>query len=780
MPFTFAFLLLLFISEIVYTQNVIPLKLEDIMQGEDFIGHSPQDIQWSIDSKKIYFSKKISNNLDQLEKYKICMKDSLIDIITPQTRVSPYEKGVWNRNFNKYLYSYGGDLYLYETTQDTLKRLTQNLGSKTPLRFADDENGFYYTHNNNVYYWNLEKDFVKQLTDFKNEDEPKPKKANLNEQWLRDQQEDLFEIIKIKNNNAENIRIQKQEAEIKTIFTGKNKPTFLQVSPDGNFIFYSVIKTIKGKVTEVPDFMDTSGYVSSIKSRAKVGTESFISESFIYDRERDTIYRVKANRLSGIRDKPQYLREYHQDTADYHSQYDYDREVQISQPIFNNSGRALVEVKSYDHKDRWIAFLNILTGELEEIDRQRDEAWIGGPGIYSNNMGWLNDDSKVWFLSEKTGYSHIFMYDCIQRNMTQLTQGLFEILEVKLSQDGTKFYVTANAEGPHEHHYYHIDIESGHMTQITQKKGGHEIFISPDEKQLAMRYSNSNTPWELYIMENREGATSYQLTHSTTPQFRDYSWQKPEIIWFQANDGVQVPARIYKPKKSRKKGKAVIFVHGAGYLQNVHHWWSSYHREYMFHHFLVEQGYMVLDIDYRGSKGYGRDWRTAIYRHMGGRDLQDHLDGAQYLIENHNIDKNKIGIYGGSYGGFITLMALFTSPSTFRCGAALRSVTDWAHYNHGYTSRILNTPASDPMSYKKSSPIYFADGLRNDLLILHGMVDVNVQFQDVVRLSQKLIELKKDKWEMAVFPVEDHGFRYSDSWLDEYKRIYALFEKTLK
>jgi dipeptidyl aminopeptidase/acylaminoacyl peptidase len=123
--------------------------------------------------------------------------------------------------------------------------------------------------------------------------------------------------------------------------------------------------------------------------------------------------------------------------------------------------------------------------------------------------------------------------------------------------------------------------------------------------------------------------------------------------------------------------------------KNVHEWWSSYYREYMFHNVLVDNGYAVLDIDYRASDGYGRDWRTGIYRFMGGKDLNDQLDGAKYLVEELDCDPKKLGIYGGSYGGFMTLMAMFTAPGTFRSGAALRSVTDWAHYNHGYTSNIL-------------------------------------------------------------------------------------------
>ena len=281
-------------------------------------------------------------------------------------------------------------------------------------------------------------------------------------------------------------------------------------------------------------------------------------------------------------------------------------------------------------------------------------------------------------------------------------------------------------------------------------------------------------------MPNKKGAEMVQLTNSTTDEFNSYNWMDSQIIYFKARDGVDVPATLYQPNPDKKNGAAIIFVHGAGYTQNVHYWWPSYFREYMFHNFLADNGYTVLAIDYRASEGYGRDWRTAIYRHMGGKDMEDQIDGAKYLVDQQGIDKNRIGIYGGSYGGFMTLMCMFTSPDTFKSGAALRSVTDWAHYNHGYTANILNTPVEDPKAYQQSSPIYFAEGLKGNLLMLHGMIDRNVHFQDIVRLSQRLIELKKEKWELAVFPLEDHGFVEASSWSDEYRRIYKLFEETLK
>jgi dipeptidyl aminopeptidase/acylaminoacyl peptidase len=321
----------------------------------------------------------------------------------------------------------------------------------------------------------------------------------------------------------------------------------------------------------------------------------------------------------------------------------------------------------------------------------------------------------------------------------------------------------------------------GARTCITTALGHHQAFVSPDEKRIAVIYSYVTKPPDLYVQDFQAGAKQVQATSSPAPDFANYPWQEAPIVHFQARDGVMVPARLYKPKGWKAGGPGVVFVHGAGYAQNVHHGWAAgYRQEYAFHHFLMEHGYLVMDCDYRASAGYGRDWRTAIYRHMGGTDLDDQVDLAKYMVKEQGVDEKRIGVYGGSYGGFITLMAMFTTPDVFAAGAALRPVTDWAHYNHGYTASILNLPQKDAEAYRKSSPIYYAQGLKGALLICHGMVDTNVLFQDSVRLVQRLIELRKENWEIAPYPVEDHGFLEPTSWADEYKRIFKLFETNLK
>ncbi len=257
----------------------------------------------------------------------------------------------------------------------------------------------------------------------------------------------------------------------------------------------------------------------------------------------------------------------------------------------------------------------------------------------------------MYFQSEADGYAHLYTIDLNTGQKKQLTKGTFEVQNVRLSADKQSFYLTTNEAHPGEQHYYRMPATGGERIRLTQKTGAYQVALSTDETKMAYLYSSATQPWELFIQENNPAAQPTQITYSQSKQFQSYHWREPKIVTIRARDGADVYARLYEGKGKNGQKPAVIFVHGAGYLQNAHRWWSTYFREYMFHNFLVDNGYTVLDMDYRGSAGYGRDWRTGIYRHMGGKDLSDHVDGAEWLVKNQGVDPKRLGIYGGSMAG---------------------------------------------------------------------------------------------------------------------------------
>ncbi len=769
------------------TDSLKVLTVSRIMRDASWIGNLPSNVFWSEDSKTVYFDWNPGNKNDD-SLYSVNIGETIPHKVFIKNRENiPSQYGSYNQARTKKVYTKNGDIFLLDILSGKNLRLTKTLAREYNPTFLLDENEICYILNNNVFKLNLANGVTEQLTNFVKENASRKKKLTLQQKFLKDEQLNLFKSVREQKEKRDKQKADKNKFGSKQplkICSENYSFRNIVVSPKGDFITFLLVKYPKNaKRTTIPKYVTESGYTETGKAYPLVGSSQAKYKFGIFSIKQNTVKYVLSKNIPGIKKYPKYIFEYKNFAAAIDTSKT--RKVIINGPVWNTDGsKAVVVVRSIDNKDRWIMLLNPETGKLKNLDWQHDEAWIGGPGIFSWNgstgvLGWLGDNETIYFQSEKSGYSHLYTFDVTTRKKHQLTKGKFEIYNPKLSKDKKHWYFTSNAIHPGNRQFYRMDLDGSHVQRLTELIGNNKVFLSPDEKNLAILYSYTNKPWELYLMKNQVGAKMVRITNSLSNEFKSYSWRDPEIIIFKANDGAEVYARLYQPKPEVKNNAAVIFVHGAGYLQNAHKWWSSYFREYMFHNLLVDKGYTVLDIDYRGSAGYGRDWRTAIYRNMGGKDLSDQVDGAKLLVSKYGIDSTRIGIYGGSYGGFITLFAMFKDAGIFKAGAALRSVTDWAHYHHGYTANILNTPQTDSLAFVRSSPIYFAEGLRGNLLMCHGMADDNVHFQDIVRLSQRLIELGKKNWELAVFPVERHGFKRPSSWTDEYGRILKLFETTI-
>jgi dipeptidyl aminopeptidase/acylaminoacyl peptidase len=756
------------------------LRLEDIMKGDEFIGHQPDNHRWSIDGQTVLFDWNPNNEIDNSTYYWNKTSKSPQKVSSPNP-IYDVDFIAAQKDFDVVYYTNQGVLYAYTKSTKKSKKIIQSADRISAVQRSTHPDIVFFQQNRNVYEFNTKDFSMVMLTNFKS---GKENKAKEEDSFLKDQQKELFQFVRDEAKSDAWYATQsksKKEKFPKEIFYDKSNLEQVKASPDGKFITFRLSDYPTETLTNVEHFITDDGFTQSKKARSKVSTDNFSKHKFgIFNVQKDSTYYVSFSNLTGIKTAPKY----YQDYDNLKDKSDYETAIVMMSPVYSKDGKnAVLEIRSQDNKHRWIVQLDLASGTITELDHQHDEAWIGGPGIpgYSFSGGTLDfiDNSTIYFQSEATGFSHVYIYNLNTKKKEAVTKGNWEVRDVKLSNDKKAFYLTTTTTHPGNRSFYKLDIASKRMTGIVTNEGNYEVEVSPDEQTLLVRYSYKNKPWELYVGANKPNAELKQITFSTTPAFNKYNWKTPEVITFKAEDGTNVNARLYQPKAENKNKAAVIFVHGAGYLQNAHNYWSTYHREYMFHNLLTDLGYTVLDIDYRASDGYGRDFRTGIYRHMGGKDLSDQLDGKRYLVQNLGIDANRVGIYGGSYGGFITLMALLTKPGEFKAGAALRSVTDWAHYNHGYTSNILNFPETDPEAYKKSSPIYFANNLQDKLVMLHGMVDDNVQFQDIVRLTQRFIELGKKDWDLAVFPVEAHGFKKTYSWIDEYRRILHLFNENL-
>ena len=751
-----AFLIALVASPFVAVAQAPPLTVESVMRGPDLVGTAPFNVQFGADGRYVYFRWRRPGTDTLDEDYRVTVASPQRIERLPRNAIDtiPLANGVWSPDRRREIVALKGDLWLLEPS-GARRRLTRTPGAETAPAWSTDGRIVYFTRDNNAWALDVTGGALAQLTDIRRGPAPRAAaEAAGQKKALRDDQRDLFDFIR------RQVAEERLRADTDTVSTVK--PVYLSerqsvarlaVAGDGRFVLATVTErargdSAEGRQVQMPVWVTQSGYVETQQIRTKVGD--------VQSRQRTALIEVATGKATWIS----------RDSAD------------ASGVGFSATGQhALVRITSTNYEDAWLVVVDLPTLAQREVAHLHDDAWLDGP--LSGVSGWVPGAETVYYGDEKTGYAHLYTVAATGGAARALTSGNWEVQQVDMTPDGRTAYLHTNEGDFGQVHFYALDIASGRRTQLTSAEGRQDVVVSPDGRTLAVLHSTANHPPELYLQPARAGSATAKVTESPSPEFLGYDWVKPEIVMIPAADGVQVPARLYRPRGAPANGAAVIFVHGAGYLQNVHKWWSTYYREYMFHHVLAARGYAVLDIDYRGSAGLGRNWRTAIYRHMGGLDLDDQIAGARWLVATMHVDSTRIGIYGGSYGGFITLMAMFTRPGVFAAGAALRPVTDWAHYNHPYTARILNEPQGDTLAYRRSSPIFFAQGLVGRLLICHGMVDDNVHFQDTALLVQRLIELGKQNWEVAVYPVEAHGFRRNDSWTDEYRRIYKLFEETL-
>ncbi len=811
------------------------VTLEMIMSDPDWMGNGPEGEYWADDGQSVYYQRKKVGS-EERELIQVDLRGQVIRVVSDEER--PFidvRGGDYNSDYSRKVYVRGGNLFIKNLADGTITQLTKTSESISSPEFMHGDQRLVFRRNGNLIIRDLATGVETQPADLRAQDDPDEKKdEKKKEDYLADQQERLFETIrqgKERREEAEQRRKREREADATTL-----KPWYLgggieirgtDLSPDGRWMLVRTAKTgaRSGRGDVMPQFITEDGYVATRSVRDKVGTSEVVGESLILlDLENRTRHDLDLSVLPGISDDPfakQEVEENEQDAEDEDEGDDASdedgrnedesavteegqppepsieetqqkkkdeakeeepkpRPVSIRGITWNEDGTAvLLQVYSEDNKDRWIASVDLAEPKLLPQHHLHDPAWIGWG---SSTMGWLADGRTFYFVSEESGYAHLYTKAIDEQVSRQITWGDYEVSDVRHGRDRTRLFYTANALHPGIYEAWMIDPVTADTTQLTSLAGRADWTLSPDEKSLLISFSTRTRPPELLVQSIDPPSMPWPITRTVSEAFTSLPWIEPEIVEIPSSESDQpIYSRLYlPPEEAEGLRPAVVFIHGAGYLQNAHYGWSSYFREFMFHTLLARRGYVVLDMDYRASAGYGRDWRTAIYGRMGEPELVDLRDGVNWLAANHRVDPERVGAYGGSYGGFLTLMAMFREPDLFACGAALRPVTDWAHYNHGYTANILDTPKIAPEAYERSSPIEFADGLQKPLLICHGMLDDNVFVLDTVRLAQRLIELRKENWEVALYPVESHGFREPTSWLDEYRRILKLFETHLR
>ena len=772
------------------------ITLDQAMANPDWIGPSVESPYWSVDGKAIYYSvKRKGSNVRDLHRIDpASRKDTLID---PALMANvDGAQAVFTRDRQRAAFLRNGDVFVRDVASGSLRQITRSQENETSLQFSADDRSVQFRIGNDWYVHDLNNGVTSPAAVLLTEKDPADKKPD----DLGDLQLRLFSTLRdikadrdARKANDETFRKGDPTRSPLPFYLGDDiKIEASALSPDARHML--VVSRDKGydegKIGKLQRYVTESGYEEQEDERVRVGRNPPAPNSiWLLDLAAHTQAKLSMEDLPGINDDPlAKIRAENRKAGLLKEDAEKDkktvdagklRDVTVAEMHWSRDGsQVAVQLRAIDNKDRWIATVDFKQQRLDNQHRLNDTAWINWS---FNDFGWSTDSRSLWYLSEESGYSQLYS-KLPGAKAKALTSGKFEVSDPQLSADGRWFYVRANVEAPYSYDVYRVASSGGELQRISSVKGMEGFALSPDASQLALQQSSSYVPAQLGLVA-ATGGESKALTDTRTAEYKAFEWPQLEIVRVPSSHAKEpIYAKFYKPTDfdASKKYPAVLFVHGAGYLQNTELSYPNYFREQMFHNLLTSKGYVVLDMDYRASAGYGRDWRTAIYRQMGHPELEDLIDGVNWLVEKQSVDAKRVGLYGGSYGGFMSLMAMFRAPEVFAAGAALRPVTDWTSYNHEYTSNILNTPQDDPLAYQRSSPIEFADGLKGGLLIAHGMIDDNVFFQDSVRLYQRLIELRKDDFELSGYPLERHGFVHSDSWYDEYRRILKLFETHLK
>jgi dipeptidyl aminopeptidase/acylaminoacyl peptidase len=408
---------------------------------------------------------------------------------------------------------------------------------------------------------------------------------------------------------------------------------------------------------------------------------------------------------------------------------------------------------------------------------------------------WSEEGNAIYTTTEQTGFQHLVRLPVEQAlqsedgltptDLQALTSGDWTVDWAHGLPGSSNILLLTSRQTTTQRHLELLDTASGTLVTLQTAEGKNSFpQIGDKGKTVVYQHSRFNVPYDLWSLETRTGRQPRELTKTVPERFDAIDWNVPEFVKLSSKDGTPLRGLLYRPDDfdPQQSYPVVVFVHGAGIMQNVIDGWTAYAPNYKFHTVLTQRGFVVFEVDYRGSLGYGREFRAGTTTFIGGKDLEDELAGVEFLKALPFVDAAHIGIYGGSYGGFMALMALFHAPDDYAAGAALRFVADWENYYRGnpwYCIKRLGKPEDNPAAYYRSSPIHFAENLQDPLLLLHGMRDNNVHFQDAAQLVERLIRLGKD-FDLMVYPAERHGFTRASSWIDEYQRILDFFVEHLQ
>jgi dipeptidyl-peptidase-4 len=403
------------------------------------------------------------------------------------------------------------------------------------------------------------------------------------------------------------------------------------------------------------------------------------------------------------------------------------------------------------------------TGKKRLVHEEKQDSWVE----FFENIYFFKDGSGFLIRSNVDGWSHLYHYDMKGKLVKQLTKGEWAVRNVSLvDEDDHVIYFTGSRNNSTETHLYRIQFNGKGLKTLTKSPGTHRCQLSPGGTYFIDRFSNLHTPTKIELFTTR-GERIRELGDSRSDTADEYALGKVELFTIPSGDGYNLPARwILPPDFDETRKYPVIFqIYGGPAAGSVRNSFSGYRN-----HFLAQQGIILITVDHRGSGHFGKKGVALMHRNLGKWEMQDLITAVKWLREKPFIDPDRMGITGGSYGGYTTCMALTYGADYFTHGIAHYSVTDWKLYDTVYTERYMDTPDENPEGYKFGSVITHANKYKGKLLITHGTMDDNVHMQNTIQLIDSFEDLNKD-FDLMLYPNSRHGIGYP-------KRNHSVREST--
>jgi dipeptidyl-peptidase-4 len=422
-----------------------------------------------------------------------------------------------------------------------------------------------------------------------------------------------------------------------------------------------------------------------------------------------------------------------------------------------------------------LLFADAGTGRAQTVLAEMDQSWIN----VNDDLQFIAHGERFLWSSERTGFRHLYLYDLAGKQLAQITRGDWQVDGVEaVDEDGAQVYFISTQESPLERHLYRVSLGGGEPVRLTTARGTHSVNVAPDSTHFVDTFSTALTPprQELYRADGTRLAT---LAENKVAELGEYRLSPVEFLTVPGADGTMLHASLIKPRDfdPARKYPVLVYLYGGPHVQLVRDQWQG--ANFLWNEMMAQKGFLIFTVDNRGSSGRGHAFESAIFHRFGEVELADQLAGVNWLKRQAYVDGERIGIWGWSFGGYMSCLAMLRAGDTFKAGFAGAPVTDWRYYDTIYTERYMGLPQDNPNGYRDSSPVNYASGLRGKLLIAHASGDDNVHFGNTLALADKFVDAQKYA-EFLIYAGRGHGITDPPARIHVFNRVAQFFLENLK